>query len=492
MRPLDELRRVERVVVLKGGRRAATLERRPDAVVFSYEADHVASGGDPVATTLPLSSEPLLTHAPGALPPFFSGLLPEGRRLSALRRAVKTSADDELTLLLAVGADAVGDVQVVPEDEDLVVVEPRVSTGDWSRLRFAELFTSSVGGAATIDRVALPGVQEKVSARMISVPAGRENERFLLKLDPPEFPHLVANEAFFLKAARRSGLQSADAEVVHDAVGATGLLVRRFDRVEDAAGRPLMLAQEDACQVLGRFPADKYRVSTEQVIQALATACQAASVAALTLLRQVAFAYLTGNGDAHAKSFSVLRLPDGEWRVTPAYDVPSSYPYGDTTMALTLNGRHREDIGRADFLAWVRMSACGPVLWSGLSTSCASGWTCGSATWTGSLSTSGCSTSCVAPSSTGGSGSGDADVRQVSPSRSRILRMTASSRDGSMRRPSRRVPRTPATPAPARHRPRASTRCDVGSWRKAGADSRACPRWCGPARCCVRLSAWSG
>ena len=32
----------------------------------------------------------------------FAGLLPEGRRLGALRRAVKTSADDDLTLLLAV------------------------------------------------------------------------------------------------------------------------------------------------------------------------------------------------------------------------------------------------------------------------------------------------------------------------------------------------------------------------------------------------------
>jgi serine/threonine-protein kinase HipA len=74
-------------------------------------------------------------------------------------------------------------------------------------------------------------------------------------------------------------------------------------------------------------------------------------VAALALLEQFAFAYLSCNGDAHAKNFSVLRLPAGEWRVTPAYDLPSSYPYGDSTMALTLNGRDREDIGREDFLA---------------------------------------------------------------------------------------------------------------------------------------------
>jgi serine/threonine-protein kinase HipA len=194
-------------------------------------------------------------------------------------------------------------------------------------------------------------VQDKVSARMINVPVALGNARFFLKLDPPEFPHLVANEAFFLDAARRSGVESAEAEVVHDAAGTPGLLVRRFDRVGDPSGPVVSLAQEDACQVLGRYPADKYRVTTEAVIGALAGVCQAASVAAYTLLKQTVFAYLTCNGDAHAKNFSVCRFPDGEWRVTPAYDLPTSHPYGDTTMALPINGRHREDIGRADFIA---------------------------------------------------------------------------------------------------------------------------------------------
>jgi serine/threonine-protein kinase HipA len=352
MRPLDELRRVERATVWKHGLKAATLHRRTDAVVFTYEPEWVDAGGDSVATTLPVSTEGVVTHAPGALPPFFSGLLPEGRRLWALRTAVKTSADDEFTLLLAVGADAVGDVQVVPEGDDPLDVEPRVAVTDWGTVRFAELLSASVGGeAATIDRVALPGVQDKVSARMINVPVARQGDRFMLKLDPPEFPHLVANEAFFLEVARRSGIECAEAQVVRDADGAPGLLVRRFDRMRGPSGEPATLAQEDACQVLGRYPADKYRVSTEDVIRALSSVCQARPVAALTLLRQVAFAYLSCNGDAHAKNFSVRRLPGGEWRVTPAYDVPSSYPYGDTTTALTLNGRSREDIGRGDFLA---------------------------------------------------------------------------------------------------------------------------------------------
>jgi serine/threonine-protein kinase HipA len=44
----------------------------------------------------------------GALPAFFSGLLPEGHRLTVLKNAVKTSLGDELSLPLAVGADVPG------------------------------------------------------------------------------------------------------------------------------------------------------------------------------------------------------------------------------------------------------------------------------------------------------------------------------------------------------------------------------------------------
>jgi len=132
--------------------------------------------------------------------------------------------------------------------------------------------------------------------------------------------------------------------------GSPGLLVRRFDRVPAGDGGSTRLAQEDACQVMARYPADKYRVATEEVIGALAGVCRARPVAALALLEQFAFAYLTCNGDAHATNFSVRR-DRGEWRPTPMYDVPTSYVYGDHTMALPLNGKRREDIGRPDFVA---------------------------------------------------------------------------------------------------------------------------------------------
>ncbi|MGH3443728.1 MAG: type II toxin-antitoxin system HipA family toxin [Nitriliruptorales bacterium] len=343
---LERLRRVDVADVYKAGRLAAVLRRTPAGTVFSYREDF---DGPPVATTLPLGSEPVLTPA-GAVPAFFAGLLPEGRRLTALRTAVKTSADDELSLLLAVGRDTVGDVQVVPRGEAPDLPEPMVDAGGFDEVRFSDVLADAFGGRDVIDRVAIPGVQDKVSARMLAAPVAAAGGGFILKLDPPEFPHLVESEAFFLDIARRSGLPVADARVVTDASGALGLLVSRFDRFLGDDGAIAMRAQEDGCQVLGRYPADKYALTTEAVLGGLASVCRAAPVAALELLRQVAFAYLTGNGDQHAKNLSAGRV-EGEWRATPLYDAPSSHPYGDTTMALTVAGRDRGNITASSFLS---------------------------------------------------------------------------------------------------------------------------------------------
>ncbi len=41
----------------------------------------------------------------------------------------------------------------------------------------------------------------------------------------------------------------------------------------------------------------------------------------------------------NAKNLSVRQEHDGEWRVAPAYDLRSTLPYGDDTMALSMTGR---------------------------------------------------------------------------------------------------------------------------------------------------------
>ena len=304
-------------------------------VEFAYTPTYLDSGGRAVATTLPLSEEPVRTTS-GAVPPFFANLLPEGRRLTALRRVVKTSPDDELSLLLSVGSDPVGDVQVLTQPDPGVATPVPVVDGAFADLDFADLLaTHGIG-----DPAALAGVQDKVSGRMLTVPLAHGGRAHLLKFEVPEFPRVVEDEAFFLGVARRLRHPVVAAEVVHDRHGRPGLLVTRFDRVPDG-DHLRRLAVEDGAQVLGVHPAQKYTVSSEDLVTGVAGVCRSRPLALRALLLQLVLAWASGNGDLHAKNVSVVGAADRS--VAPVYDIPSTVPYGDPTAALPLVGR-RENL----------------------------------------------------------------------------------------------------------------------------------------------------
>jgi serine/threonine-protein kinase HipA len=345
--PLRQLRLVSSADVYKAGTLAGTLRRLRDRTEFEYLPAYLAADGAPVAWSLPPTTEVYAAPA-AAVPAFFAGLLPEGRRLTALRRIVGTSADDEFSMLLAVGSDTIGDVQIVPAGNPPGDTNP-VMVDDFGEVIFADLFAQAIGQHP--DRIALPGMQDKVSGQMLNIPVQGRSAGYILKLNPPEFPHLVENEHFFFRAAARTRLRTAEVDLVHDKVGEPGLLVHRFDRVYEN-GHVRLLAVEDACQVLGRWPGDKYIVSTEEAITGLAQCCRAPGVAALELYRLLVFAYLSGNGDLHAKNLAILHDARGEWRVTPAYDLPSAV-YGDRTMALPLGGKIRQQ------LSWAMLRSLG-------------------------------------------------------------------------------------------------------------------------------------
>ncbi|MDO5533483.1 MAG: HipA domain-containing protein [Propionibacteriaceae bacterium] len=323
-------RDVDDAHVLKDGRPAARLRRRGNSTVFAYDPTY---DGPPLGHSLPLSEERV---TPGrSLPAFFTNLLPEGRRLAALRSQVKTAADDDLSLLLSV-RDLIGDVEVEAAGSDRVreAAAPLVALDALGSVDLMDLL-SQVGFA---DRVGIPGVQDKLSTGMITLPLRTAAGAGILKVSPAGYPFAVENEAYFLALARRLGLPVAEASIVRDATGRTALLVSRFDRpVVD--GVTQRRAVEDGNQLLDLYPADKYRVSAEVLAEAVAGVCAARPVALRAVVLQVCFAWLTGNGDLHAKNISALQGTTGEWRVAPIYDVPSTLPYGDHTLALTVGGR---------------------------------------------------------------------------------------------------------------------------------------------------------
>ncbi|WP_067852163.1 type II toxin-antitoxin system HipA family toxin [Nocardia shimofusensis] len=163
----------------------------------------------------------------------------------------------------------------------------------------------------------------------------------------PEGARLAVIENFFLDMAAACGIRVPDHRLATDRNGQTALFVERFDRVPGPGG-VRRLAQEDACQVLDRYPASKYRISLQEAIIGLAEAVQAGAgsrrSAVLHMLEIAAFSYLIGNGDLHGKNLSIRQAPGGIWEVTPAYDLLTTQPYlsWKDPMALSLFGRNNK------------------------------------------------------------------------------------------------------------------------------------------------------
>jgi serine/threonine-protein kinase HipA len=261
--------------------------------------------------------------------------------------STKTSADDQLTLLLAIGADTVGNVGVIPAGsapaEQSAMFRPDRDTD------FRAVFDRLIGSVQA-DPVGLAGVQPKVRAAMRSTPTTTTSGPAILKLNPPTgFARLVENEHFFMQIAAACGLRVPKTWLLYDSDQRAALLVERFDRHDN-----VRIAQEDACQVTGLYPASKYRIKTETAISALADACQrgggSRAAAVLELLKTVVFSWLIGNGDLHGKNMSIYG-PKGLWQPSPAYDLLTTQPYSGwrDPMALNLYGRANR-LDRAHFL----------------------------------------------------------------------------------------------------------------------------------------------
>lgn len=319
----------DKAFVYKKGVLAATLEQTPEGLVFEYLPGY---SGVPIATTLPLGTE--WVNRRGWAPTFFAGLFPEGPRFEAIARKIKASKDDELRLLLAIGSDPIGDVQILPEgvspsDESLLLKLER----DTSSMRFEALREEFFGTRAS----GIPGVQDKVSSKMLNARVKTSHQEYIVKFNPEKVPFAVENEFFFLKLARECGIETSQFELLEDSEGVHALRLLRWDRV-GSNGNSVRLAAEDGSQVLNLEPRYKYTPDFVDMALALISFCTAKIPAGFNLFEQLVFNWLIGNGDAHAKNFTMLEAAVG-WKVSPAYDLLCTRYYDDRTMALSIDGK---------------------------------------------------------------------------------------------------------------------------------------------------------
>lgn len=180
-----------------------------------------------------------------------------------------------------------------------------------------------------VRRSSISGVQDKVQLRRVRggfevVESGGDH---ILKPVPRNTSaelaaDIPANEAVTMDIAGRIfGINVAKHELVMLSDGEYAYLTKRFDVNGD-----VKIAQEDFCQLAGRSPEThgvnyKYDASYEEVAQLMRRYCAAASVENPKVFFQVMFNYVFSNGDAHLKNFSLYRSAQGDYILTPAYDL---------------------------------------------------------------------------------------------------------------------------------------------------------------------------
>lgn len=350
---LSEVLALERVRVFKQDKLAGYLSRTKHGASFEYSDEYLHTDGPALSFHISKQLKSYVVSGEN-LHPFFAGLLPEGLRLNALVDTLKTSSSDLFSLLVASGSDLIGDVYVLPEEQPLK--EPKLSIKSLAQVDFLQLFNQSIYSADYSVRrfdSSVAGIQPKLSARMISFPVGttQRNKTYLLKLEPKEYPRIVANEHFFMQLAKQCGLAVAKTKIVQDRLGRVGLLVERFDRVYDKTAKQLKrYHQEDACQFLNLYPQDKYRLHFRQIAAGIKQFATAPIIETTKLLELLLFSYIIGNGDLHGKNISLMSLADPTYTVlTPGYDLLTTLPYGDQSLALAFEGK-KDNLTRTHFL----------------------------------------------------------------------------------------------------------------------------------------------
>lgn len=182
-------------------------------------------------------------------------------------------------------------------------------------------------------RISISGVQEKFSMLQLKnkIRVAREGEQgtHILKPIPVGLKNadqMPANEHLTMQIARQVfGIETAENALIFFGNGDPAYLTKRFDVL--ASGQKL--AQEDFASLAGRSPQThgaeyKYLGSYFDIFELMRANIPSYRVESIKLFKLLVFNYLFSNGDAHLKNFSITELPQGDFKLSPAYDLLNS------------------------------------------------------------------------------------------------------------------------------------------------------------------------
>lgn len=341
------------------GRPVADLEQTSGGQHVLTYRDEVA-GATPVSLSMPVNQR---RHPHRVVEPFLSGLLPDSDDVRvAMGREFGVNGRNPFALLHHVGLDCAGAVQFRTPGTSLDqthregALQPLTEQQLGRRLQALDV-DGTRSWVAPAERWSLAGAQGKFAVHRLpdgtwAEARGATPTTHIVKPGVQALRDQALNEHVCLRAAALLGLDAAES-MYHEFDGHPAIIVTRYDRRRTAEGEVVRIHQEDLCQALSVPPERKYETDggpgVGRVLPLLIARLTPAD--RLRFTDFLAYNYLIGGSDAHAKNFSLL-LVGRQVRLAPLYDVASAFPYQGLAMSLPMAIGGERRFGRVRNRHW--------------------------------------------------------------------------------------------------------------------------------------------
>ncbi len=205
-------------------------------------------------------------------------------------------------------------------------------------------------------RISISGVQEKMSLILdknkLRLTEEGEQGNYILKPIPRDLKkvdQVPANEHLTMQIAQQVyGINTAENALIFFKDGKPAYITKRFDMKVDPDSYRDKWGKEDFASLAGKTEENagvnfKYDYSYEEMFELLKKYVPAYLVETEKMFALIVFNYLFSNGDAHLKNFSLLESPNGDYLLSPAYDLINTRIHVDDTDFALDQGLFKDD-----------------------------------------------------------------------------------------------------------------------------------------------------
>ena len=334
----------ERLKVYLSGIQAGylTWDSELDVFSFRYISDYL--GRDravPISKSLPLREDAFDALASRT---FFENLLPPEVVRRKLEKILHHDWRNTFAFLKELGGDCAGAISLCPENVEPGSVDDNIrelTEDEADEILRALPERPLLQGLVEGYRISVAGAQDKLVVRVrdgrLSLPLYGAASTHIVKPEMSICHGSVENECFCQRLASRLGMAAAAASIL-DIKSRAYYVSERYDREENggfpSAVRCFRFLRDNGFG----FPA------------------------LVGFVDAVAFNFIVGNADAHAKNFAIL-YRDGKASLAPLYDTLSTAAYPNLTprMAMSIGGAHDfDEVTAASFDAFAEKCDINP------------------------------------------------------------------------------------------------------------------------------------